>query len=120
MDVVAAVRRARDQVLLHLVGSVNPRRRLEEVDELVAAAILLGAFFATHGYRRPSLEAIAEVVAATREVRGIRAILRCPRCELYHVDRDEWARDRVHRTHLCEHCGHTWQPFAFATVGVEP
>ncbi len=43
--------------------------------------------------------------------------LNCPACGEQHIDRGEWAT-RLHKTHLCEKCGHLWRPFAFATVGV--
>lgn len=44
--------------------------------------------------------------------------LTCPNCERRHVDRGEWA-ERLHHTHLCEHCGCQWrvEPYAF---GIEP
>lgn len=45
--------------------------------------------------------------------------LQCPKCKGFHVDRDEWATTRVHRTHLCEHCGHLWRPYEFPTVGID-
>jgi hypothetical protein len=45
--------------------------------------------------------------------------LHCPACGKAHVDRGVWAT-RPHRTHLCEHCGETWRPFEYATVGIEP
>ena len=45
-------------------------------------------------------------------------ILRCPQCGVQHIDRDEWATTRVHRTHLCANCGQEWRPYEYATVGV--
>ena len=42
----------------------------------------------------------------------------CPHCQFGHVDRGEWATTRVHRTHLCEHCGQEFRPYDFPTVGV--
>ncbi len=50
---------------------------------------------------------------------AVPAILNCPKCGGQHVDHGIWATTRIHRTHLCEHCGHTWRPFDYATVGVE-
>jgi hypothetical protein len=44
--------------------------------------------------------------------------LHCPKCNAEHVDRDEWATSRAHHVHLCEKCGHEWQPFDFDTVGI--
>jgi hypothetical protein len=51
-------------------------------------------------------------------------ILHCPKCGGQHIDRGIWATVRVHRTHLCEHCGELFRPHGFrshdkATVGVE-
>jgi chromosome segregation ATPase len=43
---------------------------------------------------------------------------RCPKCGGRHVDRGEWAT-KLHRSHLCEHCGHVWRPFEHYTAGVE-
>jgi hypothetical protein len=45
-------------------------------------------------------------------------LLICPACYLPHVDYGEWA-ERLHRTHKCEGCGHTWRPANVATVGVQ-
>ena len=41
----------------------------------------------------------------------------CPNCGGRHIDHVGQTK-RVHRTHLCEHCGHTWQPFPYPTIGV--
>lgn len=46
-----------------------------------------------------------------------RLVLFCPKCGGQHVDQGEWAK-RVHRTHLCEHCGELWRPRPHTTVGV--
>lgn len=44
----------------------------------------------------------------------------CPKCGGTHVDQGEWATsEKLHRSHLCEHCGHVWRPFEHYTVGVE-
>lgn len=43
--------------------------------------------------------------------------LLCPACGHQHVDVDEWAA-RLHRTHLCDQCGHEWAPSQDYTVGV--
>jgi hypothetical protein len=45
-------------------------------------------------------------------------LLHCPACGKQHLDEGVW-RHRVHRKHLCQHCGHLWRPFEFPTVGVE-
>lgn len=49
----------------------------------------------------------------------IAMVLICPECNGQHVDRGVWATTRIHRSHLCEHCGNVWKPFEYATVGVE-
>ena len=46
-------------------------------------------------------------------------ILFCPKCNFQHIDRNEWATTRLHKTHLCEKCKHEWRPFEYYTVGVE-
>ena len=43
--------------------------------------------------------------------------LTCPSCMEQHIDRDEWAT-RLHKTHLCETCGHEWRPANIPTIGV--
>jgi len=53
------------------------------------------------------------------EAAPVPMFLACPKCGGRHVDRGEWATTRVHKTHLCEHCGHEWRPHDFPTVGVE-
>lgn len=45
--------------------------------------------------------------------------IRCPQCNLLHVDQDEWATTRLHRKHLCHGCGNIWQPYPVTTVGVD-
>ena len=45
-------------------------------------------------------------------------VLTCPECSFPHIDNDYW-RKRLHRTHLCASCRHTWRPSIFNTVGVE-
>ncbi len=49
-------------------------------------------------------------------------VLFCEHCEELHIDKLEpsghdWSK-LPHRTHLCVHCGKTWQPHPFPTVGV--
>lgn len=46
------------------------------------------------------------------------AELQCPRCNRFHVDRDEWYH-RPHHTHLCLICGHEWY-VAAGVRGIEP
>lgn len=55
-----------------------------------------------------------KLVATTRM--GKFVVLYCNRCGKRHVDHGTW-RTIPHRTHLCEHCGHKWQPREFNTVG---
>ena len=57
-----------------------------------------------------------ELVPAS-EVRPVEMQLRCPQCDKKHVDRGEW-ETKLHRSHLCECCGHVWRPFEYYTVGV--
>lgn len=45
--------------------------------------------------------------------------LKCPKCDMIHVDQDEWATTRLHRTHLCHGCGNLWRPYPVTTVGVD-
>lgn len=41
----------------------------------------------------------------------------CESCGELHIDEEEWAT-RLHHTHTCECCGHTWRPAKENTVGV--
>lgn len=54
--------------------------------------------------------------------RPVSMLLFCPACNLQHVDVDEWATTRTHRSHLCKPedggCGHVWRSADVATVGV--
>lgn len=34
-----------------------------------------------------------------------------------HIDQNEWATTRLHKTHLCEKCKHEWRPFEYYTIG---
>lgn len=45
--------------------------------------------------------------------------IQCPRCNRYHVDREEWYY-RPHHTHLCEHCGNEWDLVEQYVRGIEP
>lgn len=45
--------------------------------------------------------------------------LKCPQCDMIHVDQDEWAHEIPHRTHLCHGCGNLWRPYPVGTVGVD-
>lgn len=47
-----------------------------------------------------------------------RTDIECPECGEHHVDRDEWSK-RLHKKHLCERCGHVWQPHEGYTFGIE-
>jgi hypothetical protein len=39
-------------------------------------------------------------------------------CGARHLDEGEWAT-KVHHTHSCQTCGHTWRPAVRPTVGVQ-
>ena len=45
-------------------------------------------------------------------------LLWCPLCNWRHVDDGAFAT-RLHHTHSCQKCGHTWRPAIAATVGVQ-
>lgn len=65
-----------------------------------------------------TLQAQLEAVRSEVKPEPIHAV--CPQCGGTHVDRGEWATNaKLHRSHLCEHCGHVWRPFEHYTVGVE-
>lgn len=44
-------------------------------------------------------------------------LLHCPECRTRHIDIGEFAT-KIHHTHSCQACGHTWRPAVVATVGV--
>ncbi len=48
----------------------------------------------------------------------VRIIMHCPACHLQHIDKGEW-ETKPHRRHLCDGCGHIWQPSIWYTVGVK-
>ncbi len=48
----------------------------------------------------------------------IPAMLYCPRCLMQHIDKHEWSH-KMHWVHLCEKCGHKWQPCYIPTIGVK-
>lgn len=54
--------------------------------------------------------------------RPIPMVLYCP-CGVQHVDTEEWATTRHHRTHLCKPedggCGKVFRPSNLSTVGVK-
>lgn len=47
-------------------------------------------------------------------------VTHCPQCGELHVDQDEWATTRWHRTHQCLSCSAQWRPKDINTVGVKP
>ena len=47
----------------------------------------------------------------------IRNDIDCPECSFHHIDKDDWSK-RLHRKHLCEQCGHIWQPEEGYTFGI--
>lgn len=51
------------------------------------------------------------------EKEATNCVLFCPKCACQHIDKGEWAT-KLHRTHLCDRCGHEWMPSAFPTFGV--
>ena len=44
-------------------------------------------------------------------------LLMCPSCGERHFDEGDWA-EKSHHTHTCQHCGMTWRPCVFDTMGV--
>lgn len=75
----------------------------------------------TEEHTTPLVLALQELLRV-REAKPKPAVLFCQHCGKPHVDKLEssgidWSK-RSHRTHLCHHCGKTWQPFDFPTYGV--
>ena len=60
-----------------------------------------------------------ELVQVIKRLRTVAQLIpiECPACYLPHIDRGEWAT-RLHKKHLCEHCGKVWQPYTAYTVGI--
>jgi hypothetical protein len=52
------------------------------------------------------------------EPKPVPMILYCPMCTERHIDEGEF-ETRVHHTHSCQDCGHTWRPAVVPTVGVD-
>jgi hypothetical protein len=40
-------------------------------------------------------------------------------CGARHIDEGEFATTKIHHTHSCQVCGHTWRPAVVPTVGVQ-
>lgn len=57
------------------------------------------------------------IAAAAIEAAPVPIHAVCPKCDGTHIDLGRWAV-KLHRSHLCEHCGHVWRPFEYYTVGV--
>lgn len=51
----------------------------------------------------------------TGPVISIPMILFCPYCRTQHIDKDT----RVHSSHHCTSCNHTWRPADVPTIGVD-
>lgn len=45
-------------------------------------------------------------------------LLFCPACGMQHIDEGRWAREIVHRSHLCASCEHVWRQADVPTIGV--
>lgn len=45
-------------------------------------------------------------------------LIHCPMCKKRHIDVGVFAT-KVHHTHSCQKCGHTWRPAVVPTVGVQ-
>lgn len=54
-----------------------------------------------------------------RAPQPIPMLLRCPACNVPHVDEPKGAwRNPPHRSHVCQSCGWQWRPADVPTVGV--
>lgn len=101
----------------------------EETEPLVTRQYLEEKLSVAYGALRNVLLLAVQADLTLREIDILRAAERipppvkmeitCPKCLKQHVDQEEWATTRVHKNHLCEHCGNLWRPFPFATIGVE-
>lgn len=98
--------------------------------KLDAADALLRRWFALVGSRSHAHPGEVELVDETEAhltvappVATIPMILHCPICRLQHIDTDEWATTRLHRTHLCKPedggCGKEFRPANISTIGVK-
>jgi len=56
--------------------------------------------------------------AKTKPSEPIPMLLWCPECKARHVDAGAF-KTKVHHTHSCQACGHTWRPAVVPTVGVQ-
>ena len=63
-------------------------------------------------------EVETETVSVPQAVEPIPMLLYCPECRGRHIDKGAFAT-RVHHTHSCQTCGHTWRPAIVPTVGVQ-
>ena len=61
------------------------------------------------------------------KIEPVPMILHCPGiinsgkaiCGARHIDTGEFATTKIHHTHSCQSCGHTWRPAVVPTVGVQ-
>jgi hypothetical protein len=51
------------------------------------------------------------------EDNGVPIRISCEKCGELHIDEGIWAT-KPHHTHSCQHCGLTWRPAVFNTIGV--
>ena len=104
------------------IESGNPNALVEELADVLEVCGLLDEMFILASDRRREKNQQRGDFSKMLVLRldpPVPMVLICPNCGKNHVDRGRWAKERVHRSHLCEHCGHVWKPFEFATVGVE-
>lgn len=110
--------------LVEAIDSKNTQQMIEELvdvwDVVDTLRLLLGsAEFSKRRIEKQTERGIFDRGVVLKLDPPVPMVLLCPKCDGQHIDFGIWANVRIHRTHLCEHCGHTWRPFAYATVGVE-
>lgn len=86
---------------------------------LAAAITFLRQFYLGDGAEGESVALVCDEIErlAEQAESPIPIRLNCPECSELHVDEGEWA-SRLHHTHSCQKCGHTWRPAVAYTVGV--
>ncbi len=72
----------------------------------------------TNAFRSPPAASSQQPASSGEPPPPIPLLLWCPECNERHVDRGEFAT-KVHHTHECQFCGHTWRPAVVATRGVQ-
>lgn len=100
----------------------DEERTIETLRDAMASCItqteeLCGQALYASGRRADSSFHDGPPIPDAPEPKPVPMILYCPMCTERHIDQGEF-ETKVHHTHSCQSCGHTWRPAVVPTVGV--